>query len=168
MPDAYNTGRDLWRWPTLLLWFLFLVLGADLEEVFLTLRVLGGVTTFHALINNHWLLYLAWVAFFSFFVYSRCRLAGLDARHARAKTTQLAAFAFLAFLPMGISHLPDIRFNPDFQQRILFYSVAFSKILIWTYLGSVILRHYFFGRRVFWRIRVFFPSISKAKSGFRR
>ena len=105
----------------------------------------------------------AWAGHFAWFTYQRCREAELDAETAQQRALQLGAVAVFAFFPFRIELLWNLDNIPVASLRHLVLGVGAAKMLIWTYLLSVLFRYYFLsGRRVFTNMISLWPRGKRA------
>jgi len=147
---APHPDRDLWRWPALLLWLIFFLVGLLPEKTFFLLRDLGYVATQNASVNSVWLPVAAMAAFLTFFAYYVCREANLDPGEAEGKALQIAVFALLAFLPLRLEQFKEYLLVPVPEHRRLLIGACTVKCVAWLYLLSLVIRYYCWkGGRVF-------------------
>lgn len=156
--DTPVPTKDPWRWPTLGLWTLFFAAGLLPNETFDGLRVLSGVVTARAAINSPWVLPLAQAAFLFYFFHEACRRAGIDPDQSGAKALQTAIVALVAFLPMELSQILEMQYNPVPQLRLLYFGAALVKGIAWLYLFTLAIRYHLKGDQVLRALWVFFPS----------
>jgi len=146
------------------LWLLFFFIGLYPHLCFDLLRALGQVTTPRALVNSPYVLTLAQAAFLGWFVFHRCREAGLDAVEARGKGLQAAIVSLAAFLPIELNRALARSDAALVELQRIYYLVAVVKCLAWLYLFSIPLRYYFVnGYEVFVAMRSFFPSVHRQR-----
>jgi len=153
-----------WRWPALLLWLLFFLVGLVPGPVFLALRQAGGVVTQDALVNNPWLVTLALAAYVAAFGMRRCLEAGLAPHEARDRATLLGILGLAAFSNNDMIILFTAHLHPLMQTRFQVYLVGIGKLLAWWYLISLFIRYYAFRDiPVFARIPAIFPSTRRGR-----
>jgi len=156
--DTPAPTKNVWRWPTLGLWTLFFAAGLLPNETFDGLRMISGVITTRAAINSPWVLPLAQAAFLFYFFHGACHRAGMDPEQSGAKALQTAIVALVAFLPMELSQIPEMRYNPVPQLRLLYFAMAAVKGIAWLYLFTLTIRYHLRGGQVLRALWVFFPS----------
>jgi hypothetical protein len=151
--------RDLWRYPTLLLWFVFFFVGLAPQPVFLLLREAGGVLPQYALVNSPYLITVIFAAYIALFSLHRCGESELPLHLAQDKALQLGVIALIAFLPVELEILITAHTYPLMQNRFLLYLAGAGKLVAWWYLFSLMLRYYVFRLDdVFARVPSVFPS----------
>ncbi len=126
---ADTEPRDVWRWPLLLLWTFYLVLGAFPEDLFYLLRAFGQVTTQRAFVNSYWLVYLAWILFLAWFVVRRARFLGMELADALGRGLRVVVVAGVGFYPLRISDVLQYAQVPDPGLRYLILGFAAAKAL---------------------------------------
>ncbi len=137
--SAPSPARDFWRWPALLLWCLFFMLGLWPELTFNLLREAGYVFSQNAVINSFHFISWCLTGFLAHFVYHRCVEAGLPALEALGKAFQIGLLAFVAFIDLPIEQIVHIR---DAIDRALVLGTIGLKVLVWLYLYILIARYY--------------------------
>lgn len=153
------SNRDLWRWPTLLLWLIFLLAGLLPEKAFFLLRDLGHVATQNASVNSVWLPVVAMAAYLTFFAYYVCRKADLESGEAEGKALQIAVLALLAFLPLRLEQFNEYLLVPVPEHRRLLIAACTVKCIAWVYLLTLLLRYYCWnGKSAFSRMPSAFSS----------
>ncbi len=154
-----SNRRDLWRYPTLLLWFVFFFVGLAPQPVFLLLRQVGAVLPQYALVNSPYLITLGLAAYVALFTLHRCEENGLSRFLAQDKALQLGIIALIAFLPVDLEVLAMAHTYPLMQNRFLLYLAGAGKLVAWWYLFSLMLRYYVFRLDdVFANVPSVFPS----------
>ena len=137
--SAPSPARDLWRWPALLLWCLFFVLGLWPELTFNLFREAGYVFSQNAVINSFHFISWCLTGFLAHFVYHRCVEAELPPLEALGKAFQLGVLGFVAFIDLPIEQIVHIR---DAVDRALVLGTIGFKLLVWLYLYVLIARYY--------------------------
>jgi hypothetical protein len=137
--SAPYPARDLWRWPALLLWCLFFVLGLWPELTFNLFREAGHVFSQNAVINSYNFISWCLTGFLAHFVYHRCVEAELPPLEALGKALQLGVLAFVAFIDLPIEQIVHIR---DSLDRALVLGTIGFKLLVWLYLYVLVARYY--------------------------
>jgi hypothetical protein len=137
--SAPSPARDFWRWPALLLWCLFFILGLWPELTFTMLREAGYVFSQNAIINSYNFISWCLTGFLAHFVYHRCLEADLPPLEALGKSFQLGVLGFVAFIDLPIEQIVHIR---DAIDRALVLGTIGLKFLVWLYLYILIARYY--------------------------
>ncbi len=137
--SAPSPARDFWRWPALLLWCLFFMLGLWPELTFNLLREAGYVFSQNAVINSFHFISWCLTGFLAHFVYHRCVEAGLPTLESLGKAFQIGVLAFVAFIDLPIEQIVHIR---DAIDRALVLGTIGLKVLVWMYLYILIARYY--------------------------
>jgi hypothetical protein len=132
-------SRDPWRWPAILLWLWFFLLGLWPELTFELFRTAGYVFSQNAIINSYNFITWSLTAFLAYFVYHRSVEAGLPPMEALGKAIQIGVLAFVAFIDLPIEQIPDIRRAGD---RALVMGTVGLKLLVWLYLYALLVRYY--------------------------
>jgi hypothetical protein len=153
-----------WRWPNLLLWAVFFAIGLAPDMAYKGLRQAGGVLTQHAWVNSVQFLMFGLAGYFAWFVYCRCIEADIRPQEARGKALQMGILALAAFLPLELERFAWYRTHLTAESLRVIYAFALGKLLIWSYLVSVVLRYHFGGYEVFRRMPTLFPSARVAAS----
>jgi len=135
--------RDPWRWPSLLLWTLFFLLGFWPEFSFYALRTAGYVFSQNAIINSYHFITWCLTGYVMHFAYHRSLEAGLPPLEALGKSIQLGVLAFVAFIDMPFQQIGEIRNAVD---RALVLGMAFIKFASWIYLYSLFARYHWHRR----------------------
>jgi hypothetical protein len=160
LSSSSNT-RDLWRFPTFLLWQIFFIVGLMPEPFYDRFRELGRVFPQRALVNSPHFVTLALAAFVAAFCFYRCLAAGATVRTAQDKALEfgilgLGAFVRVDFLMVLSLHLSG---EATAQDRWLAYGMVAAKLFCWLYLFSVFIRYYAFSDdKVFAELGSIFPS----------
>ncbi len=161
MSDQSQSRWDPWTFPTLLLWFVFMLIGLLPEYVFYALREAGYVLTQDAIVNSPYAITVTFSIFIAYFVHQRCLEAGGSVHEACAKAVQTGLAGLLAFLPVPVGlvfYAGDV-LHPDLLLMVAMLISA--KMLCWLYLLSIPLRYYGLGnRRVCVHMWCVFPSAS--------
>ena len=131
------TRRDPWRWPVLLLWSMFFILGLWPELSFTLMRSAGYVFSQNAIINSYHFITWCLTGYIVHFAYHRCLEANLPAVEALGKAMQIGVLAFVAFIDMPVEQFFLIR---DAMDRALVFGMAAVKVLTWLYLLSLLVR----------------------------
>ena len=137
--SAPSPARDLWRWPALLLWCLFFMLGLWPELTFTMLREAGYVFSQNAVINSYNFISWCLTGFLAHFVYHRCVEAELPPLEALGKAFQIGVLGFVAFIDLPIEQIVHIR---DAIDRALVLGTIGLKFMVWLYLYILIARYY--------------------------
>ena len=137
--SAPSPARDLWRWPALLLWCLFFMLGLWPELTFTMLREAGYVFSQNAVINSYNFISWCLTGFLAHFVYHRCVEAELPPLEALGKAFQIGVLGFVAFIDLPIEQIVHIR---DAIDRALVLGTFGLKFMVWLYLYILIARYY--------------------------
>lgn len=137
--SAPSPARDLWRWPALLLWCLFFLLGLWPELTFNALREAGSVFSQNAVINSFHFISWCLTGFLAHFVYHRCLEAELPPLEALGKAFQLGLLGFVAFIDLPIEQIVQIR---DVVDRAIVMGTIGLKFMVWLYLYTLIARYY--------------------------
>jgi hypothetical protein len=131
--------RDPWRWPALLLWSIFFLLGLWPELSFTIFRAAGYVFSQNAIINSYQFITWCLTGFVIHFVYHRALEAKLPPIEALGKALQMGVVAFVAFIDMPLEQILEIRNATD---RALVMGMALVKVLSWLYLLSLFIRYH--------------------------
>ena len=137
--SAPYPARVLWRWPALLLWCLFFVLGLWPEQTFNLLREAGYVFSQNAVINSYNFISWCLTGFLAHFVYHRCVEAELSPLEALGKAFQLGVLGFVAFIDLPVEQIVHIR---DAVDRALVLGTIGLKLMVWLYLYLLVARYY--------------------------
>lgn len=165
MSESPNS-QDLWRFPTLLLWLLFFIVGLAPEPVYNLLRQAGAVVPQYAIVNSPQALTVGLAAYLALFCLNRCRATGLPLSAAQDRALLVGVLGLAAFLPIDFLRLVQLWLNPETQRRLfayLNYAAAIVKVAAWWYLLSVIVRYYVGVENAFAEIPSIFPSSSDNK-----
>lgn len=154
-------GRpDPWRWVILLPWSLFMAMGLFPEGAFLLLRQWGNVKTQDAMVNSYHVITLSLSAFVCYFIYQRCREAGLSGVAARGRAFQITLYALTAFWSIPLANVLQFHLIPVPEIRRLLLAAAAIKLLAWIYLWVLLIRYYCFeGPSLFVHMHSLFPSM---------
>ncbi len=162
---------DIWSLPLLALWMVFFLVGLVPEPFFYALRNLGGVVTQNAMVNNPYLITLAFSFYFAAFVYQRCREAGLNDAQTWGRTVQVGMAGMVAFWWDPVALLFRVA---DFEAysrlwtyyiRSAVYLVAILKFGLWYYLFGLVLRYCALGNvNVFANMICIFPSATREEA----
>lgn len=162
-----QSSYDFWRIPTLLLWWIFLVVGALPEEVFWAAREAAGVVTQRAMVNSPDLITLAFASYLGIFAYRQCLEQGLSAPVSQGRAIQITIIGLIAFLPfpvarlLGVGDIAAYSFWDTVYLRGAVYSVWIGKLAALIYLAGVFFRIYALGNSSLFRDMVnVFPSAS--------
>lgn len=146
------------------------------ETVFYALRSASGVVTQNAFVNSSGFITFTFGGFVAYFVWNRCRSAGLSADESAARSVQVAVLALIAFLELprrsGIQESTtllrefisyrDIA-HVEGQRAVLV--VGSAKLIAWFYLYSLFVRYHLLAKRqVFARMFSVFPSSHRKES----
>lgn len=137
--SAPSPARDFWRWPALLLWCLFFLLGLWPELTFNTLRAAGSVFSQNAVVNSFHFISWCLTGYLVHFVYHRCLEAGLPPLEALGKAFQLGLLGFVAFIDPRVELVIEIR---DAIDRAIVMGTIGLKFMVWLYLYLLIARYY--------------------------
>lgn len=132
-------ARDFWRWPALLLWCVFFLLGLWPEQTFTLFRAAGYVFSQNAIINSYNFISWCLTGFFMHFVYHRCTESGLPPLEALGKSVQLGLLSFIAFIDLPVEQIAHIRYVTD---RALVLATVGLKLGVWLYLYGLLARYY--------------------------
>jgi len=162
-----DTKPDPWRWPNLLLWLLFMVVGLLPARTFYWLRRMGDVVTSDAMINSPWIVYYAAVAFMTWFAYQAT--GGIaSAAERRGRVFTVTAFSMIAFLPIRLDEFAryvDV-FDPSLRNMALM--ALGVKCVAWLYLLWLLARYYLVDPQVFERVAPLLPSVIAEQRGWTR
>ncbi len=162
MSDRFG-HRDHWRWPTLVLWFIFFLVGLVPEPIYWALREWSGVLTQDALVNSSHLLTLVLAGYVAVFAFHRCLDAGMAHREAQDRSLQLGVISMVAFLPVPLDMLFFAHDMPLMQHRASLYFAGAAKFIAWWFLMYLFVAYYAFNADdVFARIPSLFPSTRRS------
>ncbi len=133
------TRRDPWRWPALLLWFIFFLIGLWPEQSFSVMRTAGYVFSQNAIVNSYHFITWCLVGFIVHFTYHRCLDSRFPPLEALGKSIQLGVVAFVAFVDLPVKLIPDIRHTLD---QSIVIGMVMTKLLAWLYLYTLMVRYY--------------------------
>lgn len=133
------TKRDPWRWPMILLWGLFFVIGLWPEFSYSLLRSAGYVFSQNAIVNSYHFITWCLTGFVVHFVYHRCLEAHVPSIEALGKALQLGVMAFVAFIDIPLQQIPAIR---DTTSLSLVLGMTLTKLLCWLYLYLLFVRYH--------------------------
>jgi len=162
--------QDVWRFPALLLWLLFFIVGLAPEPVYYLLRQAGGVVPQYAIVNSPQALTVGFAAYLAVFSLNRCRAAGLSLPAAQDRALLVGVLGLAAFLPVDFLRLIQLYLNPETQGRLfvyLNYAAAAVKVAAWWYLLSVMVRYYLGAEDAFAEIPSIFPSSGNNKNSLK-
>ena len=165
-------GFDVWRIPTLLLWWIFLLVGALPEEIYWAAREAAGVVTQRALVNSPDVITLSFTLYLAIFTYRQCREQGLAAPIGQGRAIQIAIIALIAFLPfpvarfLSVGEISAYSFWDTVYLRGAVYAVWIGKLAGLIYLAGMFFRIYILGNSSLFR-EMFnvFPSARTDSSG---
>ncbi len=164
MSEDPDVIRSPWRWPMLVLWCAFFLMGLFPEAIYFQIRNAGGVVTQNALVNSPVLLYLGLLVFVTHFAYARCREHGLDPALSRAKALTILVYGMIGFLPMRAEAVVDYAAIPIPAYRNLLLATVALKGLCWAYLFVLVLRYHFLqGAEVFAGLPTLLPSVRRSE-----
>lgn len=167
--------RNVWDLLTLGLWSCFFAIGLVPELAFYALRELAAVPSYVALVNSSAVITIALTAYLAFFAHRRCRGSGLSRVASQGKALEIAVLGLVAFLEIPakgsafeartlLGIVFDFRSLPDRYLQTVVLFVGLSKLGVWLYLYSLVLRYHAYGNRhVFARIPSLFPSMREQK-----
>ena len=156
---------DPWRWPNLMLWLLFMVVGLLPARTFYLMRQVGDVVTSEAMINSPWLVYYAAVAFMTWFAFQAT--GGIrSAAERRGRVFTVTAFAMIAFLPIRLDEIPRYIEVFDPTLRNLALMSLGVKCIAWLYLVGLLARYYLVDAAVFERVAPLLPSVIAEQRGW--
>ena len=166
MSGQSQSRRDLWAFPTLLLWLVFMFMGLLSELMFYALREAGYVLTQDAIVNSPYAITIAFSLFLAYFVYHWCLEAGGSTHEACAKAVQTGLVGLLAFMPIPVGLFFQAGDIMNLELRLIVLTLIPFKMACWLYLLSIPLRYYALGnRQVCRRMWCIFPSASWTPEG---
>ena len=133
------TKRDPWRWPMILLWGFFFVIGLWPEFSYSLLRSAGYVFSQNAIVNSYHFITWCLTGFVVHFVYHRCLEARVPSIEALGKALQLGVMAFVAFIDIPLQQISAIR---DITSLSLVLGMTLTKMLCWLYLYLLFVRYH--------------------------
>jgi hypothetical protein len=145
-----------WRGLTFALWLVFFMVGLVPELVYTVLREVGHVPTQRALINSPLAITVALAVYLALFVYRQCVETGMSSATAQTRSLQVGVLGLAAFLgmPQGgattetvslVQALLSYRLVADPTSRSALLISGLTKLAIWWYLLSLMMRYYLFG-----------------------
>lgn len=167
--------RNVWDLLILGLWSCFFAIGLVPELAFYALRELAAVPSYVALVNSSAVITIALTAYLAFFANRRCRESGLSKVASQGKALEIAVLGLVAFLEIPakgsafeartlLDIVFDFRSLPGRYLQTVVLFVGLSKLGVWLYLYSLVLRYHAYGNRdVFARIPSLFPSMREKK-----
>ena len=170
-----RVGR--WDLLTLGLWSVLFVVGLVPDLAFYALRDWAFVSPRTAMVNTPAVITIAFSGYLAFFVLRRCRESGLTEVEAQGRAIQAGLLGIIAFLYLPATGGASASGPSPFEARtilgllisfqdinngllkgvVLF--IGWSKLLMWWYLFSLVVRYHAFGNRaVFAAMPSFFYS----------
>ena len=158
------------------MWMCIFWIGLIPEITFNILRNFSGVVTQKAIVNSPSMISVSFALYMAIFVYRICRDNGLDHEGAQSKGIQMGLMALIAFFEMPYTGRLDpslmellVRINeisiPSSELRNLIIVVAVTKLAVWCYLFSLMMRYYVFGNHlVFNSMFSVFPGAAKKET----
>lgn len=153
---------DGWRYPTFIMWLVFMAVGLAPDAAFVLLQQAAGVFRYEALIGSSLVLTVTFAAYLTVFVYLEAIAARCTPALAFANATQMGAVALVAFLPVTLEAIQfaiAMQFANLFLVSVVVLGTAAIKGIAWLYILAFLVRYYLLGNTaVFANMASFYPS----------